>query len=668
MFRVSPDLEKYVIDSKNIIINDPITQGEFYDIYTATLNNKQVAIKRLNHLMKLKSWGNKSFLQEEALTIAKLQSPNIVKLIGVTTDEDGYLSIVMKLYKSNLKSFLNEKKIISFEQKVRLAKDISEGLDYIHKNGYLHGDLSGKNIFLTEKNRAKIGDFGLTSIQARLADVNEEFAGTFNYWAPEVANNSPLTIASEVFSLGSIIWQLVTKHVPFASLFPEPMLECIRNYQYEPIPKNCPLLFRVLISACWHKDPEERPTTQWISDQCNSVLSSIHSVPKIAGLIKNAENNYQLHPLFSFLDKYIIPYDERFTPAKNSVRIEEDCFGVWIELLDNKKVSIKARNQLDLTSFYEAYILDQLILSPYPLKLIGLCIETLSDGVTGIWIIMESFKDTLSAYLKKSLEKPEIINDKKKLEWCRDICYGLQYIHNAGFIHAALTPKSIFIDNDDKVKIGRLDYALPQQSHFEQKSSKDEKIIPIEAWPVAWLSADRTTAHDIFMLGNVFWEMALYSSSEFTESIYHKNPLLKNQHTWQSKPIPEDSSFLFKILILACWNKDPSARPSPKHIGDLFNAALKDLCASQKIASLESKSILHPKFAFDLKSPLQHAKPSFFSSVRDKEFLQKTTLKRSVSATSFFCTEKNSKIKAISKRMDIIIYPTVSNPIGSKSI
>lgn len=637
MLRVPTEFKKYYINPKNISITGPLGNGGSGVIQKATLNNKTVALKQPNLLTIIKSKSDKNILANEAIILAKLQSPYIVKLIGVTTDSDEFLSIVMQLYKTDLDSFLEkESKTIHFEQQVEWVRDITNALQHVHENGFLHRDLSPRNIFLTQKNKAKLGDFGLCCPQGHL-ETNSK--GTIRYWAPEVFSGAAQSIPSEIFSLGGIFLKIITGSEPFPSLNNIHFSRHINELDFKP-PHDAPPLFHLLISACWNRTPKSRPSAQWIVNQCDAVLMLIRAAPTniISISLKevvhlNIEKEIQLHSAFSLLEKYLIA-DERLTFDKSS-SLQGDEFKIWQEILDNDKtMNIKYRTTLDVRPLYEGLILSQLT-SPYIIKWLGISVEHIDDkwlGVTNqIHTVLEHFTDTLEHFLKVSAEKSQTISSEKILTWCRDICYGLQDIHDKGFMHGYLVLNSIFMVNDT-VKIGNFDYAYPQKlSLAERKSDDKESNIPMSAWSTEWFSESNKGLDDIFMLGNMLWRIAFYTSTEWKESIYKKNPSLIVDHIRQPKPIPKDCLFLIKILIYSCWNNDSNQQLSPKKMGDLCNAELKKIQA--------------------LSLTVNESKLNEIKDAESMRFHKKPLITRSVSSNSFFSQKKHFTVKLTETQM-----------------
>lgn len=215
----------------------------------------------------------------EAVSMKGLQSKYIAEFKGIyKVIGREYLStvaIVMKRYASSLDKVLKKSKSISYEQKLKWARDISYGLHDLHQQHLIHCDLKSGNIFLDEDNNAKIGDFGeayFTTSSAELVDRR----GTLNWSAPELFREvmNTNTAASDIYSLGVVFWEIVTGKIPFAKIKDVQVMYKKMNNIHESIPVDCPDFFESLISDCWKND-SERPTAQSICDRLDEELMKL---------------------------------------------------------------------------------------------------------------------------------------------------------------------------------------------------------------------------------------------------------------------------------------------------------------------------------------------------------------------------------------------------------
>ena len=126
-----------------------------------------------------------------------------------------------------------------------IAKEIACGLSYLHKRG-IHGDIKSRNILLTNSYGAKISDFGsyrfnrlsIISTPNSMPPSKSNF-GTLRWKAPELLKGEKNTRASDVYSMGMIYWELLTRKIPYAESDDGQVLLWIQKYEGEDIPDKC---------------------------------------------------------------------------------------------------------------------------------------------------------------------------------------------------------------------------------------------------------------------------------------------------------------------------------------------------------------------------------------------------------------------------------------------
>jgi serine/threonine protein kinase len=141
---------------------------------------------------------------------------------------------------------------------------------FLHKRRIIHRDLKSPN-FLVVNDKIKICDFGMAttaSVASRTSIVSSSTkslgaVGTTRWLAPECTAASPVfNEATDVFGMGMVIWEIVTREIPFQNILQDAQVVCLVKYeQLRPhIPPSCPEPIAVLIRKCWSQNPSERPS------------------------------------------------------------------------------------------------------------------------------------------------------------------------------------------------------------------------------------------------------------------------------------------------------------------------------------------------------------------------------------------------------------------------
>ncbi len=241
-----------------------IGNGSYGDVYHGQWLGTEVAIKQLQ-LKTLPETLAKQF-EQEVLIMQQCQFPNIVRLYGVCTEPGHYAMVMEYLPQKSLRHRLQDDKEFSWTQRWQVAVDMAQGLAYLHSRKILHRDLKSLNILLDANHHAKISDFGLAKVKLEInsssSKVNKT-SGSVRWQAPELfKRNASPTPATDVYSLGMILWEIAARQLPFNDAANElTAMGWIKDGEQEKIPADCPKALAEIIQACWAA-PEKRPTAQ----------------------------------------------------------------------------------------------------------------------------------------------------------------------------------------------------------------------------------------------------------------------------------------------------------------------------------------------------------------------------------------------------------------------
>ncbi|HEX9303722.1 MAG TPA: protein kinase [Thermoanaerobaculia bacterium] len=153
----------------------------------------------------------------EAQTAGILSHPNIVTIHDIGEDPETQVSFIAMEYieGKNLKMLLGEKTKFPYEQVSEIVAEVAEALDYAHRKGIIHRDVKPANIIITTDGKVKITDFGIARIASSNLTTTGQFLGTPNYMSPEQVSGSPVDGRSDLFSLGVVLYELLTSRKPF---------------------------------------------------------------------------------------------------------------------------------------------------------------------------------------------------------------------------------------------------------------------------------------------------------------------------------------------------------------------------------------------------------------------------------------------------------------------
>ncbi len=200
----------------------------------------------------------------EAQAAAALDHPNICTIYEID-EVKGKTFIAMAYIKGESLNNKVKSAPLRLEEALDIGMQVAQGLQEAHEKGVFHRDIKSSNIMVTDKGQAKIMDFGI----AKLAGGTEitrpaTFMGTVTYMSPEQASAEPLDHRTDIWSLGVVLYEMLTGQTPFKGEHEQVILHSILNKSPQPITSlraGIPLELEAIVSKCLEKDPTERYQT-----------------------------------------------------------------------------------------------------------------------------------------------------------------------------------------------------------------------------------------------------------------------------------------------------------------------------------------------------------------------------------------------------------------------
>src|SRR3990172_3426698 len=158
----------------------------------------------------------KERFEREAKSVARLQHPNIVTVYDLGYDDHGAPYIAMEYLKGQDLEHRIRRDPLTFREKLDVVAQTCRGLAHAHKNGIVHRDIKPANVFITEGGEAKIMDFGVARWQQSSHTQTGAVLGTSDYMSPEQIRGQKVDGRSDIFSVGVILYRLLTNKKPFA--------------------------------------------------------------------------------------------------------------------------------------------------------------------------------------------------------------------------------------------------------------------------------------------------------------------------------------------------------------------------------------------------------------------------------------------------------------------
>ena len=238
--------------------------GGMSDVYKAKdhILSRFVAIK----VLKQEFSEDSSFVTKfraEAQSAAGLEHPNIVNIYDVGS-ENGLYYIVMEYVEGiTLKTYIEKKGQLSFKESASIAIQVARGIEAAHNKNIIHRDIKPQNIIISTDGKVKVTDFGIAKATSSNT-ISSDVMGSVHYASPEQARNGFVDGRSDIYSLGIVMFEMVTGRVPFdgdttvAVALQHLQEEIAKPSIYAP---DLPISFEKIILKCTQKTPDRRYQT-----------------------------------------------------------------------------------------------------------------------------------------------------------------------------------------------------------------------------------------------------------------------------------------------------------------------------------------------------------------------------------------------------------------------
>ncbi len=270
------DKGRYISDRYEII--QKIGSGGMSEVYQAkdhTLN-RDVAIK----ILKDEFANDENFVAKfktEAQSAASLSHPNIVNVYDVGSDS-GMNYIVMEYIEGiTLKTYIEKKGRLSFKEADSIAIQVAKGIEDAHRHHVVHRDIKPQNIMISTDGKVKVMDFGIARA-ASAETVKSEVMGSVHYISPEQARNGFVDGKSDIYSLGIVMYEMVTGRVPFDS--DTTVAVAVAHLQEEMVHPSVyvpdlPVSMEGIILKCTQKNPDMRyqDTEELLADLKKALMN-----------------------------------------------------------------------------------------------------------------------------------------------------------------------------------------------------------------------------------------------------------------------------------------------------------------------------------------------------------------------------------------------------------
>jgi len=259
-----------------------IGEGAYGEVFEGIYLNKKVAVKQL-----FVNGMQEEVLEEfhsEVNIMREMEHPCLVKLLGVMEKMPKLLLVTELMLKGSLWDHYHKEKVptphsMHMNLALNMAMDMAKGMDYLHEKSILHRDLKSQNIWLDGELKCKIGDFGMSRMNA---NKTMTLCGSPLWCSPEILRSERYAFPADTYSFAVILWEAFHWAEPYTELTVMEIIVSVTQRNERPeISPSVPAAIRKIICSAWHPEPKQRPTFATILSKLEAFQRDVKENPDI---------------------------------------------------------------------------------------------------------------------------------------------------------------------------------------------------------------------------------------------------------------------------------------------------------------------------------------------------------------------------------------------------
>lgn len=570
--------------------------------------NRQVAVKLLD--MDKSSDDDTAYAQRfvrEAQAVASLRHENIVQIYYAGQEDERTYYYVMEYIEGLalnkvIHDYVNDDELMPHTDVMSVGRSIAAALDYAHSKGVIHRDVKPSNVMISREGRVILADFGLVMISSQ--STRGEVFGTPHYVSPEQARSSKDACPqSDLYSLGVILYEMLTGHVPFDD--PSSTVIAVKHLvEQPPSPRELNPALNVQTEEVLLKALSKTPTDRY---QSGAVLmaaldAALRASPDPSIQVPASARRQSLISLNERMSTGDRPAADKGPQLENLVGKQIDEYYIesvlgrggmaWVyagrDTLLDRPVAVKViapafRDDEDYLIRFrrEAQAIGRLehphIVRMYRFGNNGGLMFIAMQLVPGA-----SLREVMDSYFRDG----DYIEPEHVLHITRQICDALDYSHSLGVIHRDVKPENVLIDAQDNATLTDFGLALMQDIGTHGKIFGSPSYISPEQ---LISSANAVPQSDIYALGVVLFEIftGRLPHDDATTSHPGKSPRLPRQIR------PELSPAIERVILTAMAEDVDQRYGSGKALADALEKALRPEINPASTSSLRRPGAAH---------------------------------------------------------------------------
>lgn len=254
----------WIIDVNSLVLGRTIGHSSFGAVTEGKFNGTKVAVKTIQRDSRPGVPNNLDVIKTEAELNCQLRHPNVVLFMGISVEPEQVCIVTELMARGNVRDLLlreSKQGLIRLDWSLRQnwALDTAQGMAYLHSLDppMIHRDLKTTNLLVDRGMNVKICDFGLSRFRS---DQLMSAVGTVHFAAPEVLRNEQYTEKADLFSFGTVLWELQARKAVFKGVPQIEIFDAVLNGSMPKPRTDCDPRFADVMYKCWSNNPDKRPS------------------------------------------------------------------------------------------------------------------------------------------------------------------------------------------------------------------------------------------------------------------------------------------------------------------------------------------------------------------------------------------------------------------------
>ncbi|XP_022061096.1 tyrosine-protein kinase JAK2a [Acanthochromis polyacanthus] len=593
---LSPSLHKHIsqmvfhkIRKEDLVINDSLGQGTFTKIFCGV--RKELGdygeVHQIDVVIKILDKAHRSYSEsffEAASMMSQLSHKHLLLNYGICVCGDENMMVQEYGKFGSVDTYLKKNKsCVNITWKLEVAKQLAWAMHYLEDKNLIHGNVCAKNVLLIREEDRKTGSLPFIKLSdpgISITVLPREVLVERIPWVPPecIENPQNLSLATDKWGFGTTLWEICS-----GGDKPLSTLDCSKkNLFYEdrhqlPAPKWTELAN--LINCCMDYEPSHRPSFRAVIRDLNSLFTPDYELLVESDIMPSRTRGFgfpwtsESQEPAQFEERHLIFLKQL---GKGNFGSVEMCRYDPLQDSTGEVVAVKKLQHSTaehLRDFEREIDILKSLQHENIVKYKGVCY---SAGRRNLRLIMEYLPfGSLRDYLIKHKDH---FDSKKLLHYASQICKGMDYLATKRYIHRDLATRNILVESEMRVKIGDfgLTKVLPQDKEYYTVKEPGES-------PIFWYAPESLTeskfsvGSDVWSFGVVLYELFTYSDKNCSPPavfmdkmgnekqgqmiVYHLIDLLTRGFRL---PAPDNCPKEIHKVMMECWSKDPSRRPTFK--------------------------------------------------------------------------------------------------------